>query len=1297
MAKLPLTIDVKPSSRPVGTQDQWTILPHGFINDIETPQLAKGANIGQLVSGIPSAFARVDLFRTALEYSSSAATDHSAPGNLVSYYQALVQEWRGFIACIALDYAHISVRSVDLRYSDGKDIKDTKNVYEPKGAFGNMLLKREPRWCEQGLTRDQIATPYINIIKYRGSVVGATSPESLLFTSTGYKAEHAADRPWIDNVTGKFIDPLDGKMTESQFVSLHAYVSHLLKSIDKLEGYFSDLPSELAIDYKSIRNVLEKWKGEIVTKALETSSAIDFTLGSTPPVSADFRGPFKDLFCYEDILWGLEGQIFESSLTSAIKFDPKKVLLDEKNAKIVQLGLNIEPHELEKLPILVLSAAIKGSIRNEKAYFALPLSAQGLDVFGKNIAALVGMAGTHVPIDSTLSAVYDPNARTNNLEICLTLKTTTGAKREYKKIYTSDSQIKNKDILIWPNFISPQWDAYYMYSELPHSGRTGDYQAYPFVGTMQDNYFRILTDDDRQPLFLSKDNKIVAPANVVDAELLVKTDDSVASNPYKYEIYKSNQPFKGVCFKSPVGADGGYILVNYSAEQGSDLPRDMMRSTPALTEVALGVDFGSTNTSIAYSTNLTEGIGFKFKNHRVSLMGYELPGRQIIPRENQVFFFQGYGCEIQSNSIKSVLTLHDSSRLPDLQLGYDRKMRDEKAVIGGFPSFSDNLPFQSSTSSRITLNFPNGVGQVTQVHNMKWEDTDEAKAHKSAFLRTLMLHVYATLFEQAHVPTSLRWSYPSAMRGSLLNSYQLIWNGLKGLSPVLTPSHERYSLEISEPIKDGDGFDGRVVSGFGSADDSSNGFGGSSSADSFGSFGGFEASNTDGFGASGAAGFGSSSSDFGSVDGFGESRVTSSVNTVDLRPDSTDGEIKFAPKPLLGAGAVVKEVSLSEAESVANHISVKYATQANELNLCFDVGGSTTDISALFLLRGETGKNAITMVKQNSIRFAAQRISQSIGNFTEFENVLKEICAKYGISMVGLNMGPSSYKKDTAPYFFDQIVNRLNTEQLKTLYGLIAANCPNLMVLNMYVTGLLMFYAGQLSHKLVDDLIRTSDSEWPAKKRPLVRVTFAGKGARLFQWVSSVNSAGADQYYRQMFILGYGDDHMRKTLIDYPHIALPTLNDPYVKYEVSMGLAKSNTDLQRPSIDQPAEIIGESGWQVVGNDMQPRKVAFTNSITPNMMSRIGIEFRNDGNSTKFTEFCGLFYAAAQKLFGWSANPAALKAACDSLSPVRYAQNMPEFITSKNESARTGSQFSFVAPIIIIEGMQFYDESLLNHL
>lgn len=1292
-----LTIDVEKSAIPSGTLNNWCQLNNTsvFIKNIITPELNEKTNVGQLVSGIPTAFARVDLFKTALDHVATHGQS-KAGHNLVAYYSQIVDEWCGLIACIALDYAHISVRKINLVYSDGANVASTANVYEPKGAFGNMLLRRKHRWCEQSQADNQTLIPYINVIKYRGTVVGATAPESLLFTSTGYKCEASDERPWIDVVTGKFIDPLKSSMTHVQIATLHAYVSHILNGLGEAEDYYKSLPSGEGVCYTSIRTFLESWKERIASRA--NNAGYDLSICSTPPVNAMFSGPFEKLFCHKDILNGVEGVISEKELVGGVEFDPKNLLLED-SARIAKLDLNIKSDELNKLPILVLSAVVKGM--NEKAYFALPLSAQGLNVFGRNVAALVGMSGASTAIASTLKATYDPSARKDNLEVNLTLVTDSGIRRQFKKVYTSDGEIKNKDILIWPNFVSYQWDAYYMYSELPHNGTSSSYRAFPFVGCMQGDYFRIIMDEKEAPILLSQEGRIIAPETIVKSELLVISDEAVADNPYKYEIYRSNKPFKGVRLLSPTGNEGGYLLINYSSAQGTDLPHDWMRpgAHAALQKVHLGVDFGSTNTSIAYSSDSTQEQGFVFENQRISLMGNEMPGSPVFPRENQVFFFQGAGSKVKSNAVKSVLTIHDNRRLPVLKTGESIKMRNEREVVGGFPSFADNLPFTNSDKNKITLFYPNGVGEVTQIHNMKWEDTDDDKAHKSAFLKTLMLQVYSTLFVKGYVPVSVKWSYPSAMAGQLLYSYQNIWDSLKTISPVSDGSGEKITLDVSRYT------DSRALGNM----DEGNSFGASTSKTQHEGFGG---SFFNGFSSNDEGGKGGFESHFGNFNdgGFGgdnvfESGLKAGFNTPqesssiveatneDYMPDDPNREVRYNPESLYSNVAGNSNPSLSEAEAVANFISVKYGTETNVLNLCFDVGGSTTDISALFYL-----KNGVTMIKQNSLRFAAQRVSQSVSKFPHFKRVLSGICQKHHIQMVGLNFGNDTYNEHTAPYFFDQIVNQLNDDQLEDFYRAIAAECPQLMRVNMYVTGLLMYYAGQMAHKLVDDLNKTPDTEWTARKKPNVRITFAGKGSRLFQWLNTIDSGAAYQYYGSMFVKGFGENHLKSTLAGWQKIVLPELHNQDIKYEVSKGLAKGDTILQRPKNQQPSEIIGESGFELTGKDNIARPLDFTNSITPAMLGSIGIHLRADNSQVqaqKFTDFCGFFYSAARQLFDWKINPVILERACREMSISGYVQNMPEFRSATREANEGGKPFGFVAPIIILEGMKFYDNTLLN--
>ena len=109
MADKSLVIDVKSGTIPTGNKlNSWIVLNNAgdFIRDIITPELTKKANIGALVSGIPTAFARVDLFSAAISADMSKDT-LAALGNLAGFYTELVSDWRGFIAGIGLDYPNL--------------------------------------------------------------------------------------------------------------------------------------------------------------------------------------------------------------------------------------------------------------------------------------------------------------------------------------------------------------------------------------------------------------------------------------------------------------------------------------------------------------------------------------------------------------------------------------------------------------------------------------------------------------------------------------------------------------------------------------------------------------------------------------------------------------------------------------------------------------------------------------------------------------------------------------------------------------------------------------------------------------------------------------------------------------------------------------------------------------------------------------------------------------------------------------------------------------------------------------
>lgn len=1314
MAQKKLVIDSAKGTNQ-GDLNQWSALtnPDEFIGGIKTAQLSEDANIGALVSGIPSAFARVDLFHNAIKNGDENPANAGVK-NLNSYYIELLKEWKGLIAALALDYASFEVRRIELRYSDGLDTAATRNIYEPKGAFGNMLLERRDRWKPVGQEVTKDTPPFLNVIKYRQAVVGATSPETLLFTSTGYTVDTGRDSlPWIRN--GRFTDPLDASMSEDQVIALYAYVGYITRNLDRIASYYAPLHDDF-LDYTPHRTVLERWKGQIEEYA--KARGYNLERGTVPPVSAGFSEPFRSVFYHEDRLYSVDGLISETDREGAFPFDPKKLLLgsDARIARVhLDAAFSTNPEKVRELPVHVLRA----SFRNDPArfaYFALPLSAQGLDVFGKSIGSLVGNAAAGQAVPHRLTAIYDDDTQGPALSVELAITTESGKTRTFKVNYEvgNEEGIRNHDILLWPNFASRQWNAYYLYSEMPHSVSTNTYSAFPFVGDPADN-FRIVKGADDRPLPLAESNRVTADTElpgggVLKVELPVQSTPAVAENGYKYEIYRSNLPFKGVRLVSPTRADGGYLLINYTQESDRPtLPRDMLSSLRPLDKVTLGFDFGSTNTSIAYATE-SGPEGFSFGPQRVSLLGNELPGARgrNVPRANQVLFFQtrDKDNELHSNAIKSILTLHSPLRLHPLDGTQDDAMRASEAVAGGFPCFMENLPIKAVEKETIKLLYPR-IGQVEQIHNMKWNDRDMDKAYKTAYLRTLMLQVYAALFVHDRVPDKLVWSYPSAMDNKLLLQYRDIWKALDGkqLSPV-------YKSSVHDPADQVQLAISTYTPAHAPAAEQKPVFG--SSRPAFGqqqgspaAGGGFGAANRPAFGQQAATPAQAEPSSQSAAPGFrgttkqgtfggGSNKIPSPTDDQgkrpDFKPDDPDRVTDYQATPLFPKG--YNNNSLTEATAVANFIATAQGEDNKYLDICFDVGGSTTDISALWML-----PEGRTMIKQNSLRFAAQLVSYATRHMTdEFEKVLRRVCSETGVKMLGLNEGENRFCADTAPYYFEQLVDRLSESQLRMFYEKIGIDCPRLLCVNMFVTGMLIFYAGQIAHKLVDDLRHLPEDKRP--DRPLVRITFAGKGSRLFQWLSILPQGLDQEFYQEMFKRGYGEQAIKETLLDWPEIKLPTdsVSQANIKYEVSKGLAKGNPKLLRPKGSNASEIVAESNFEVTDSQGNRQEVKDINTLTPAMLRSIGRSFSpvHGSPAACFTAFCETYYNALGYFLSMTPNVQAFNEALADNNIVQFVQSRPEFQKAQLQ-AESGQPFDFVAPIIILEGMKFYDKYLFKAL
>ncbi len=1277
-----LVIKVNASSEPAGIEYNWdslTTMPT-FTKEIVTPALSvdkngkSEVNIGAIVSGMPTVFARANMFTNAL----NTVTDNKEKvDGLLGFYKSLVDEWRGIISCIALNYSEIKVKRVYLAYSDGLRIDKTENIYEPKGAFGNVLFERAPLWSDQTKSGNVDNPPFIDVITYRGQVVGGTSPESFFFTSVSYNLQD--NDVYVNLNSRKFTDPLHSDIQPEQLNTLYAYVKYIINNIGFFSKQFDNLDDILIPSFENIRGNLQDWLIDMEKKANEKG----FVITERIPELSCFEKPFSVLFNHSTELYGSEGMISsDATMEGAIPFDPKNLLLP-KGSDIAQIDFGAEGVKskdfLKTRALYILQAETDGE-KGLYSYFALPLTPLALDVFGKNIGALTGVEDSN--IKSRIFAVYYPE--TEDLEVTLNLFTVSSdSPILVPQKYSVGKELKNQDILLWPNFISKKWGKYFMYSELPHNDEK--YRATPFVGDTEDPYFRIVTDDNKVPIYLSENGKIKPISDTflkdkIKAKLHVVSDNRVSDIKYKYEIYESNLPFKGIKF-SYGSRDCGFAIIRYNTTQDAQII-NKLQDNQELADANLGIDFGSTNTSVAYYSKKDEKVSDSiiFKNRRVSLLSSDAKNNNERPAvEDEVFFFQND--EIRSNSIKSILTLHDFKRLVKDSESQSAESLSEQTVKGGFPCFEKNLPIEDASDSRIFLNYSN-AGRVEIVQNMKWSNQQIENSYKTAYLSSLLLHVYAQLFLEGHKPVSLKWSYPSAMSNNLIRQYIQIWTKLGEVNPL----NNTPNLKVFNPIT------------------SMNISGGSS-------WGMPTNENTGGWGISSQPESTPTESDWGAsvvaptVGGWGnDSAVSPSNNPAQntLKEIATDlGPIDFNFK-ILGS-----EESLTESCAVANYIanSAGVRTNMRDLTICFDVGGSTTDIMALCNMMGPQGPG-LAMVKQNSIRFAAQRVAQATKHSPNFKAVMVEMCERKKITIQGINKGENKYNPNTAPYYFEQLVDRLDDADFNSFYQLLAGKCPELMCVNLYVTGLVMFYAGQLAAKLRSEVIN-SPNKLPGMEnwKPIVNIVFAGKGARIFDWLNANNAQHSKEYYETLFIKGFGGMSVAQQLLSGPPNINPTNADGSkdIKYEVSKGLAQTTQKLLVPQNNTAIELLGEDNFIVFLPNGQQKQVKSGDSITPEMMESIETYFLSSPpqagfSCPKFMEFADVYFKIATGMFGLPLTQQDFMQGFNNMNIGSYIQQLPEYKQAQESKQKGDSEvFDFVAPIIILEGMKFLEDVIYKKI
>ena len=125
----------------------------------------------------------------------------------------------------------------------------------------------------------------------------------------------------------------------------------------------------------------------------------------------------------------------------------------------------------------------------------------------------------------------------------------------------------------------------------------------------------------------------------------------------------------------------------------------------------------------------------------------------------------------------------------------------------------------------------------------------------------------------------------------------------------------------------------------------------------------------------------------------------------------------------------------------------------------------------------------------------------------------------------------------------------------------------------------------------------------------------------------------------------------------------------------------------------------ENGFTLYNSSTgRSEELNFDDCIIPDYIESIGVCFKSaeqfDSRKLCFYQFAGIYYKYITSLFGKEiVDVNVMMNGINSMSNINtYIQNLPEV----QKALRQGQgKFDYVAPIIILEGMKFYDEYLMK--
>ena len=727
-----------------GEQGKWNKLDQtpSYIQGIETGKILDDMSadkLGALISGVPTPWARAKLFRFALQTLSTPDPNINQAG-LLQFYKLLHGEWRGLLAVMALYPDRIRISkpvSMDVRGGD----------YSIAAAFGRMLFEESDLWCNQDeLLNSPDAQPYIQLIYYKGHLVGGTSPLTGVFTGVSYNLEKdAQDINWYRN--GKFEDPTN-YLNPLQLQKVYLFVknlnSHLADFDAKVNSQRGVKPS-VSID--GFKQMSRNWENELLQKGNGKLHQI----GPVANYGKILKCPFNILFHSEIPVYLKPDYTFTYSDPTGTyqKINDIQSLLADDDYVVGWTEQGNTRNSLKDAPVFFLM--VNDITGNSNKFFSLPLSERAIEIFHNGLSSILGYKPKQgVSLKAELTPEGD--VLTVNMVIVIDGEEVALGAREYKIKWQTNLQ----KVILWPNFISDKWNRYYIYNQKSDASQPDYMPIYQTMGKIIKNQDGDFYTEDYNP-----EDGSQMPVNI--KELVATPADAGDSLP-KYSITVADKPITGLSVKVKQGgndAHAGFLIIR------QDVVEDLTGKTMVAT-ANVGFDFGSNNTCVYYQDSQNTGVSpIEFHDYRTMLVGQEIQNPNRVAEIDELLYFTNY--DSNDGQFKSWLHEHDSRC---------NKFTLQEEIAGGVPVNRPNVQVNKMTKREITT-------QAGILHfNMKWLDDAVGLQKKRAFIKSLWLQACAFLYQKQITPNKINWSYPGAMMDSDINELSKIFGSLPSVTPT---------------------------------------------------------------------------------------------------------------------------------------------------------------------------------------------------------------------------------------------------------------------------------------------------------------------------------------------------------------------------------------------------------------------------------------------------------------------------------------------------------------------------------